>query len=65
MAKLQLSQGLSKQQAAKMLSISVASVDRAIARGDLPAYRVGGVIRILEHDLANFQLANPIHVTAS
>jgi excisionase family DNA binding protein len=64
MAEHQLSQLLSKRQAAKILGISAASVDRAIARGDLPAYRIGNLVRIRLIDLAKFQQADPVRMSA-
>ena len=39
---------------AERLDVSEKSVRRCIGRGELPAYRIGGQIRISEEDLQNF-----------
>jgi len=39
---------------AERLDVSEKSVRRCIERGELPAYRIGGQIRIGEEDLQNF-----------
>ena len=45
-------------QAADRLSVSVATIRREIDRGNLPAVRVGKVLRIDEDDLATYVEAN-------
>ena len=43
-----------KKQAAEELSISVATLDRIIQRGDLVAHKVGGSIRIKESSISEY-----------
>ena len=42
---------LSVQDVAKRINVNPRTVNRMIERGDLPAYRVSGVLRIDERDL--------------
>lgn len=45
-------QFMSRQEAAALLGVTVAVVDRLIATGALPRYRIGGVyVRVRERDV--------------
>jgi len=48
---------------AKRLDVSEKSVRRYIERGELPAYRIGGQIRIGEADLQNFLRSCRINIS--
>lgn len=48
------SKALSKKDAANALSVSVKTVERLIARGQLKAFRVIGQVRILMDDLERY-----------
>jgi excisionase family DNA binding protein len=56
----QVSRSVSMHEAAVILHVSDASIRRYIARGELKAYRIGGLARIRLVDLAGFQVADPI-----
>jgi excisionase family DNA binding protein len=51
---------LSIQDVAKRLNVNPRTVNRMISAGELPAYRVGGVLRIDEQDLQNYLQKNRI-----
>lgn len=45
-------------EAARLLAIHRNTLDRLIARGDLPAYKIGRSVRIRKTDLENYLQAN-------
>jgi excisionase family DNA binding protein len=49
-----LERAVSKKTAAENLSVSVKTIERLIARGELRAFRVLGQVRIMISDLQNF-----------
>ena len=51
---------LTKHAACEHLSISPATLDRRIADGSLPAYRVGGHVRIKRSDLEKLPRRIPV-----
>jgi excisionase family DNA binding protein len=46
---------LTPQQVARLLGLSVRQVYRLVDRGVLPAYRIGGVIRLLADDVDEYR----------
>lgn len=61
----QLSRLVNVREAAQILRVHAATVDRYIKRGDLPAYHIGGVTRIRLADLAEFVVGDPVIPTKS
>lgn len=42
---------LTVKQVAKMLQLSAKSIYALVSRGDLPAYRIGGAVRVAQADM--------------
>jgi excisionase family DNA binding protein len=60
-AQTQARSTLTRAQVADELQVSLRTVDNLIARGDLPAYRVGGhLIRVKRGDLERFISSEPV-----
>jgi excisionase family DNA binding protein len=49
---------LTKEDAAEVLKISTDGVDRLVKRGELPAIRIGGLVRFTPDDMEAFISAN-------
>lgn len=49
---------LSVQEVAKRLNVNPRTVNRMLERGELPAYRISGVLRVDEQDLQEYLRKN-------
>lgn len=49
---------LSVQEVAKRLNVNPRTVNRMVERGELPAYRISGVLRVDEQDLQEYLRKN-------